>query len=366
MRAVEDQPGLRLQIVATGMHLLRRFGHTVDDIVRDGWRIDARVRMQAGAVRDTDEPLDQAIGLSKGVAGIARFLDKHQTDIVLVLGDRIEAMAAALAAVTTGKIVAHVHGGDVAPGDFDDSLRHAITKLAHIHFAATRSSMRRILRMGEQPQRVHLVGAPGLDRLVELLEEAPPKVPASGLALVVHHASGRAAATEARVMKNVLEAVRRSGLRRLIVYPNTDRGHLGVIRAIESHRRDHRVASPLVGGDPVTVVRSLPRDEYLRLLLSAEVLVGNSSSGIIEAASAGTPSVSVGHRQAGRQRAGSSVVEAQESFASIIEAIKIARRKRLKRGQRTVYGDGLSGQRIARILARTKLTPKTRQKSMTY
>ena len=144
MSTIADEPRLQLQTVVTGIHLLREFGHTVDTITRDGWRIDARVKMQEGS----DEPLDQAVGLSRGVAGIARFLERARTDIVLVLGDRIEALAGALAAVTTGRVLAHIHGGDVAPGDFDDSQRHAITKLAHLHLAATRRSARRIIRMG--------------------------------------------------------------------------------------------------------------------------------------------------------------------------------------------------------------------------
>ncbi|MCH7705352.1 MAG: UDP-N-acetylglucosamine 2-epimerase, partial [Planctomycetes bacterium] len=153
MEAINRHRRLELQLAVTGMHLLRGFGHTVNEIKRDGWRIDARVRMQRG----NDDPLDQALGLSRGIAGLARFFDAARTDVVLVLGDRIEAMAAALAAVSTGRILGHIHGGDVAPGDFDDSMRHAISKLAHVHFAATRASARRLVRMGESPQRVHHV-----------------------------------------------------------------------------------------------------------------------------------------------------------------------------------------------------------------
>ncbi|MEE9211172.1 MAG: UDP-N-acetylglucosamine 2-epimerase, partial [Phycisphaeraceae bacterium] len=145
MAAIQTHRRLRLQVVVTGMHLLHKFGHTVDQIARDGWRVDARVKMQTG----DDSPLDQAAGLSRGVLGIAKFLEQAKSEIVLVLGDRIEAMAGALAAVTTGRIVAHIHAGDVAPGDFDDSLRHAITKLAHVHLTATRCAARRVVRMGE-------------------------------------------------------------------------------------------------------------------------------------------------------------------------------------------------------------------------
>ena len=378
MQAINRERRLELQTVVTGIHLLREFGHTVDTIARDGWHIDARVPMQRGR----DEPLDQARGLARGVDGIARFLEKANTDVVLVLGDRIEAMAGALAAVTTGRTLAHIHGGDVATGDFDDGLRHAITKLAHVHFAATKQSGRRIVRLGERPENVHVVGAPGLDRLRELIAEEPgtrantgiarsqrrsaatpcataleqcrvqgestadtavahSSISQTALALVVQHASGRPAVAERRTMTAILNAVTSLGLRRLIVYPNTDRGHSGILQAIEKHTADARVQ----------VVRSWPRDDYLRALLHADVIVGNSSSGIIEAPLAGTPSVDVGQRQAGREPGGRSVVHAGESETPIRRALRQALRKRPRRGGRSVYGDGHAGQRIATILA---------------
>ena len=338
MQAIDRERRLELQTVVTGIHLLREFGHTVDTIARDGRHIDARIPMQRGR----DEPLDQARGLARGVDGIARFLEKANTDLVLVLGDRIEAMAGALAAVTTGRILAHIHGGDVATGDFDDGLRHAITKLAHVHFAATKQSGRRIGRLGEWPKNVHVVGAPGLDRLRELIAEESGIREKMGLALVVQHASGRPAVAEQRTMTAILNAVTSLSLRRLIVYPNTDRGHSGILQAIEKHTADA----------DVEVVRSWPRDDYLRALLHADVIVGNSSSGIIEAPLAGTPSVDVGQRQAGREPGGRSVVHAGESETAIRRALRQALRKRPRRGGQSVYGDGHAGQRIATILAR--------------
>jgi UDP-hydrolysing UDP-N-acetyl-D-glucosamine 2-epimerase len=340
MQAIRAEPRLQMQLVVTGIHLLRKFGHTVKLIEQDGWSIDARVRMQDGS----DSPLDQANGLSRGVAGIARFLESAKTDIVVVLGDRIEAMAGALAAVTTGRILAHVHGGDRAPGDFDDSLRHAITKLAHVHFPATREAARRITRLGESPQRVHTVGAVGLDQLREVLAASHRTRGRSGEALIIQHACGRPTATEKRTMQALLRAVASAGLHRLISYPNTDRGNRGVLQAIEQHQR----TSPR---EEVRVFRSLPRDEYLRALIHADVLVGNSSSGIIEAPLAGTPTVNVGPRQTGRQVGGPSVIHAGESGQAIHKAIEAALRKRPRPGRQTPYGDGRAGGRIARILA---------------
>jgi UDP-N-acetylglucosamine 2-epimerase (non-hydrolysing)/GDP/UDP-N,N'-diacetylbacillosamine 2-epimerase (hydrolysing) len=355
MEAIRKHRELRLQIVATGMHLLRKFGYTVNEMVRDGWHIDARIRMQAG----DDSPLDQAAGLSRGILGIAKFLESPGTDIVLVLGDRIEAMAGALAGIATGRIVAHVHGGDIAPGDLDESFRHAITKLAHVHLTATQAAKRRIIRMGEHADRVHFVGAPGLDRLMSLITDVKGDRKRSGRALVVQHPSGRKTAHERRVMSAVLKATDRAGLRSTIVYPNSDRGHSGIVEAIVAHQRHKRDGT-------VSVFRSLDRDTYLLKLLEADVLVGNSSSGIIEAPAARTPSVNVGPRQRGRERNGGSVIDANESTTSIRDAIRMALRKRPIIGKATVYGNGQAGLRIADILAALPWDDRFRHKQCSF
>ncbi len=355
MHAVAKHPHLKLQVIVTGMHLLPKFGRTIDDVRRDGWTIDSRVRMQTGR----DDAIDQAQGLSRGVAGIARYLLDAKTDIVVVLGDRIEAMAGALAAVTTGCVLAHIHGGDIAPGDLDDSVRHAITKLAHIHFAATRKSAQRIERMGEAKRRIHLVGAPGLDRLAELVQEHPPSTLDSKHALVIQHPCGRSAAHERKVMTTALNAVKAAGLERTIFYPNSDRSHRGIIEAIEKHHAQTTDGS-------VRVVRSLDYDDYLKLLMRADVLIGNSSSGIIEAATAGTPVVNIGPRQTGRERSGPSVVDAKETAQSLREALRRTFRKRPIMGRETVYGRGGVGRRIATILSKTPLDRHLRTKINAY
>ncbi|MFQ5807944.1 MAG: UDP-N-acetylglucosamine 2-epimerase [Phycisphaerae bacterium] len=355
LEAIHAHPRLELQLVVTGMHLLRKFGHTIDDILADGWRVAACVPMQSGR----DEPTDQAAGLARGVAGMARYFERAGTDIVVVLGDRIEAMAGALAAVTTGRVLAHIHGGDVAPGDFDESLRHAITKLAHVHLPATRRSTRRLLRLGEPVERIHCVGAPGLDRLRVLLAQTRPASGRSGKALVVQHAYGRAAEVEEKIASALLRVVAEAGLKRWIVYPNSDRGHPGVVRAISRHARQHPA-------DAVKVFRSLPRDEYLRALLDADVLIGNSSSGIIEAPFVGTPAVNVGERQAGRQVGGPAVVHAAESLGAIRAALRRALRKRPRPAGRNVYGDGYAAQRIATVLARLRPSPQLVRKRIAY
>lgn len=371
MRAIAAQPRLELQIAVTGIHLLPAFGRTIEDIRHDGWVIHAEVPMQRG----DDGPLDQAEGLGRGVAGLAQFFENARIDMVLVLGDRIEAMAGALAAVTTGRLLAHIHGGDVALGDFDDSLRHAISKLAHIHLAATRAAARRLVRMGEARQRVHVVGAPGLDRLRELIAEHPPRRGRSRVALVVYHASGRPAEVEERVARVVLDEVRRAGLRRRIILPNTDRGNAGVRRAIKAHAAAYRATQSRSAAAPrasldnpseVEVLASLAHDDYLRALLDADVLVGNSSSGIIEAPLAGTPSVNIGDRQASRESGGCSVISCGETAREIRAALRQALALRPRRSGRSVYGDGRAGARIAEILAKLNAVEALRRKKLTY
>lgn len=354
MEAIRTHPRLELQVVATGMHLLPQFGRTVDEIARDGFRIDARIPMQTGS----DSPTDQALGLARGIAGMAEFFQRARSDIVLVLGDRIEAMAAALAAVTTGRVLAHVHGGDVAPGDFDDSLRHAITKLAHVHFAATSQSARRIVRMGEDPRRVHVVGAPGLDRLRQLTARVPARRARSGAALVVQHPCGRPATVEERITSKLLDAVAATGLRRIVICPNSDRGHRGIVRAIKRHADQH------LDGE-VEVHRSLPRDDYLRLLLRVDMLVGNSSSGLIEAPVAGTPVVNVGDRQRGREASGPGVIHVAETRTAILAGVRRALRRRMRPAGSGTFGDGRAGWRIAAILARLRITRELLRKQIT-
>lgn len=356
LRALVADTRVDLQLIVTGMHLLPRFGHTIDEIKADGFAPSAVIPMQRGG----DDPLDQAAGLGRGVSAIAKYLQKARTDIVVVLGDRIEAMAGALAAVTTGRILAHIHGGDVAQGDFDESLRHAITKLAHMHFAATPASGHRIIRLGEDRRRVSVCGAPGLDALRSVMAGMRPR-PVTGRdshALIIHHAHGRLAAVERRIATAVFSAVRAAGLRRTIIYPNSDRGHAGVLRAISEHVRRYPAE--------VVVHRSLPRDEFLRELVNARVLVGNSSCGLIEAPFAGTPSVNVGDRQHGREPGGPSVIHTSESVSSLRTAIRRAMELHTRPGAATVYGDGRAGARIARVLIEMPLDPALLRKIITF
>jgi len=365
MRAVGETRGLALQTVATGMHLARRFGYTVREIERDGFAIDARVRMTPTA--DTNAAM--AAGVGTGIRGLAAaFADLHP-DVVLVLGDRVEAFAAATAAALSGIIVAHVHGGDRAEAGYDDYMRHAITKMAHLHFAATRASADRIARLGERRDRIRVVGAPGLDEIRTAVLPAPAALTerygldtARPYLLVVQHPVSTHADRAAREMTATLTAVARGGLPALVIYPNADAGGRAIIDVI-------RRFGGRAGSAPVAVRSSVPRLDYLALLKHAAALVGNSSSGIIEAPSFRTAVVNVGRRQAGRERA-ANVIDVEPTAADLTRGIEralndAAFRRRLARC-RSPYGTGRAGEKIARHLARAVLDDRLRRKRITY
>lgn len=368
LRALAARPRLDPRLIVTGMHLLPKFGRTIDHIRAAGWRVDAVVPMQTGRDDASAEP--QA--LAKGIAGIARALERLDCEIVLVLGDRIEAFAGACAATCGRRVLAHIHGGDRGTGDIDDLLRNAITRLAHVHFVASRDAVRRLRRMGEQAFRIHRVGAPGLDEIRPLrapgsscrdraqgradLRRLLGEVADGAYAVVSQHPSTRDNRREAATMESVLAGVEANGLRGVIIYPNSDPGHDGIIRAIR--RRAGRTAW--------RTFRSLPREDYLRVALGAAVMVGNSSSGIIESASLGINAVNVGPRQAGRLHCGPSVIDCGESTAEIRRAIRKALARRRPRPGRSVYGDGRAGERIATILERLIITPRLTWKSLAY
>lgn len=371
LRAIREHPALRLQLVVTGMHLDRAHGRTIEQIRRDGWTIDATVPWRA-AKNDLGQLARQTGQATARLAGVFADLDP---DIVLVVGDRVEAFAAATAGHLSGRVVAHVHGGDRALGQVDDALRHAITKLAHLHFPATKESADRIVKLGEDAWRVHRVGSPGLDGITAdawAIDDCLPLLNKSQrywgrytdhkqlgrYALLLLHPTDPDDAAEHRRARLVLKITRDMGFDfTVVVWPNNDPGCRGIMRAWEDQQ-----------GQPGTVfVHDLPRSAFLGLLRDAAVLVGNSSSGIIEAGSFGTPVIDVGPRQAGRER-GENVTTVPFRRAEIRAALeRVWSDGRPRRyPKKNPYGKGDTARRIARILATAKLSPQLRRKLIAY
>ena len=347
LRTIAKQPGLRLQIVATGMHLDRSRGHSLDDIRADGWTLDAITPWRAPG----NTPSATAAATGAAMASLARAFDELQSDVVLVVGDRVEAFAAAAAAHVAGRLLAHVHGGDRALGQVDDSLRHAITKLAHVHFPATRQSADRLLKLGEDRWRIVRAGSPGLDGI--RADAAPwpaiieqfPGLSRRRFALLLLHPQTSDDRAEQRLAAGLHDAALGAGFDRLvIVYPNNDPGSAGIARCWDAVR-DSRIQ----------LRRNLNRAMFLGLLRDAAVLAGNSSSGIIEAASFGTPVIDIGSRQAGRER-GANVLHVPSNASAISRAFRPVWRKGdpIRFPARNIYGTGGAGNRIAKALARIK------------
>jgi UDP-hydrolysing UDP-N-acetyl-D-glucosamine 2-epimerase len=359
LRAIQAHPSLELQLLVTGMHLDRAHGRSIDGIRKEGWRVDATVPWPRSTT-----PAANAASTGAAIAGIAKSLERLQSDVVLVVGDRVEAFAAAAAGHVGGRIVAHVHGGDRALGQVDDSLRHAITKLAHVHFPATVESAARLIKLGEGRWRVRRVGSPGVDGIRDAaatpreVADAFPEVERQRFALLVLHPTVTDEAIEQQTAEMVLRATKSVGVPRIvIVHPNNDPGGGGIARCWDAHGRDERLV----------IRRDVPRRLFLGLMRDAAVLVGNSSSGIIEAASFGTPVVDIGPRQAGRERS-ANVTHVPAQAKAVKAALKsIWRDGRPRRSPaRNVYGGGGAGKRIAAELARLSVDDRLLRKLIAY
>jgi UDP-hydrolysing UDP-N-acetyl-D-glucosamine 2-epimerase len=335
MRAIASRPGLELAVVAAGSHLVLP-ALTFRDVKAD-FNIAGIVPMQV-AGRSGRAADVEAVG--KGVARFGRVFEDLSPEWVVVLGDRIEAFAAASAASIGGRALAHIHGGDRAEGVADEAMRHAITKLAHLHLAATPASRERLVRMGEPARFVRLVGSPAIDDLASF---APINDDAFGElgspdTLLLMHPIGRSDEAEEAAAGALIEAARHRRL--LALMPNLDPGRAGIARAIEQ--------------SGVTALQHMPRAQFIgllkRLAASRGLLLGNSSAGLLEAAALGLPVVDVGMRQGGRERCGNVVHVDQEYPEPVRAAIDRALALDLSSLEHP-YGDGHAGEHIAKALS---------------
>jgi UDP-hydrolysing UDP-N-acetyl-D-glucosamine 2-epimerase len=358
LEALRGTPGITLQLYVAGAHLSPRFGSTVRAIEAGGWPISARIETTSAS----DEAVDVAAGVGAGVAGFARAFARGRPELLVLLGDRTEMLAAAVAALPLVIPVAHLHGGEVTEGAIDEQARHAITKLAHLHFPAAEPYARRIRQMGEEPWRVHCVGAPGLDRFArraamsreELAHRIGLPLRRPTLIVTFHPVTlepGEAGA-HCTELAGALEMVDGDVI---ITYPGADTAYDAVIRRLES----------LAATRPGTrMIPALGDDGYHALLQEADVMVGNSSSGLIEAPSFALPVVNVGIRQRGRVRA-ANVIDVGHGREEIAAGIRRALEPGFRAGLRGLvnpYGDGHAAPRIARVLREAELGPRLLRK----
>jgi len=350
LREIAGRQGLRARLYVTGAHLSSTFGRTVDQIAADGFTPDVQIPMAV----DDDSPAGVARAIGAGTAAFADVFAADRPDVLVVYGDRFEMYTAALAALPFKLPVAHVTGGDVTEGAIDDTLRHSMTKLSHLLFVANEEAARRVRQLGEESHRVHVTGDPLIDHLESVVRAGLPDrlevarrfgLDPNGRNLVVtyHPVTLQYAETRTHVGA-LLDALTRIDARMLFTYPNADTAGRTIIEAIETFCRRHPRAQVVVNAGPAG---------YVSLLAHVDALVGNSSSGLIEAPSFELPAVNVGIRQRGRVR-GRNVIDCGNGVDEILEAIHLALAPETRRdlkGCSNPYGDGRAAPRIVDGLA---------------
>ena len=359
MRAIKAHPDLQLQLVVGASALLDRFGSVADIVEADGFKADDRVYM----LIEGETPVTMAKSTGLGLLELPTVLERLSPDAVITIGDRFETMATAVAAAYTNIPLAHTMGGEVS-GTIDESIRHAVTKLAHIHFPASKLAGENIIRMGEDPSTVHVVGCPRVDMVAEVLNDGRGKPvtweefqPWQGVGptldfgepflMVSQHPVTTEFNQAEWQINQTLGAVAALHMQTLMFWPNADAGQDAISRGIRKFRESSR------GKDFLHVVKNLPVELYMRLMAQCACIVGNSSSAVREGAFIGTPAVNVGTRQYGRER-GANIMDVPYDVEAILNATK----RQVANGRYpcdTTYGDGRAGERIADILAIAEL-----------
>lgn len=350
MRMIDDDPSLELQVIVTDMHLNQTFGYTVQEVQRY-----VQIAEQVSMDQKGDTAVDRAEALGRCISGMAAALDRLRPDIVVLLGDRSETLATAFTCVEMGIPLAHIQAGDQS-GGLDDIHRAAITKLSHLHFSQTELQGRRVLALGEEPWRVTVSGAPYIDRIVAQQFTDPATIrsrfsleASAPTCVVLQHSDTYEPHKSYDSMRATLEAVRDNSAQAIVCYPCSDQGYAGVIRAIEEFQDE----------PGFHVQQNVDSVDFLGLLAIASVMVGNSSSAIIEAPYFELPAVNVGNRQRGRER-GANVIDVEPSREAIASGLQRATSSEFRdwlRGQAKPFGDGTASERIVEVLRTVTMGP---------
>ena len=353
LQALANHPDVDLKLIVLASHLSPEFGHTVREIEKDGLAVAARLECLLSS--DSDVGMAKSIGV--GVLSLADCLAAIRPDVLLLIADRYEMLSPAVVALALRIPIAHIEGGEISRGAIDDAVRNALTKMSHVHFTSTSGARARVIAMGEEPWRVHRAGAPSLDHLrkSKLLSKAevekklqidltPP------IAIVAYHPVTLLPNPNAEA-DELFAALTQCPHQLIFCHPNADAGGRDLSQRI-------RLFLASRGGGQLFV--NLPAVEYWSLLRHADILIGNSSSGIMESASFALPTINVGMRQEGRERA-RNVLDAEPLAASILQQLHKADSQSFRAslsGMTNPYGDGEAAERIAHVL--TTLPPRDR------
>lgn len=359
MHAIQKADNIELSVIATGMHLMARFGLTINEIKKDGFRIDEEVLVS--------EDEDISISFGQMVIGISKALKKIKPNFILVLGDRFEALAATIAARANNIIVAHIHGGDkTTSGHIDESIRWAISKFAHLHFVATTQSKNRLIQSGEEDFRIYQVGSPALDVILNKKLKPTSQIAKyfnlnlnEPIVVVLQHPVSLEAKQAGIQIEKTLLAIKELDTQTIIIYPNSDAGAIEMIEKIEKYRDLPHIQ----------IYKNITHAFYLGLLKIASVLVGNSSSGIIEAPSFKLPVVNIGSRNVGREHAENVIFvdyDERQIVAGIKKALFDEKFKEKVKSVTSPYGNGKASSRIVEVLSNISFDKKLFTKQITY
>ncbi len=366
-RRLHEDPRFEFGIVVTGPHLSDRFGSTARFIEEDGFPIVGRIYN----LLDTDRKIGRIASIGLQIPSLANLLDQERPDLVLVAGDREEAITVTMTCAFLDLAVAHFFGGDIAKdGNIDNSVRYAASKFAHLHFPTLPQHRETLLRLGEESERIFVVGNPALDRLIEtpsmereaVLESlGAPALGDRPYCVLIQHPIITQTERQQDHIRRTLEAVLNSGVYCFANYPNSDAGFGPIVRELQAAAAAHPEA--------IALFTNLDRLRYVNLLRHAAFLIGNSSSGILEVASLGLPAINVGERQRGRVHGGNVlfVDHDTEQIARAIDRVlrdeaflaEVARRE-------NPYGDGHSAEKIVEVLAQVEITDALLHKNITY
>ena len=363
MRAIDEHEKLELILLVGASAIISRYGEVSKLIEHDGFKPSGKFHM----LIEGGSPTTMAKSTGLGLVEIPNLFERFKPDIVVTVGDRFETMATTLAAAYMNIPLAHTMGGEVS-GTIDESIRHAITKFAHIHFPACKGARDRIIKLGENPKHVHMVGCPRIDLVAELLSDDnfginnnlfslgvgnPVDLDKPFVLISQHPVTTEFGEGEQQIL-NTLEAVKSINIPAIILWPNSDAGSDDISQGIRKWRERKL-------DDNMHFFKNLPIEDYILLMNKTSCLVGNSSSGIREGAFIGTPVVNIGTRQNARDR-GKNVIDVNYSKIEIMEALS-AQLKHGKYQSEAIYGDGNAGKKIADFLYKENVSI---QKTITY
>ena len=360
IKEISKSKKLELYLLVTGMHLSKKFGYTINEIKKDKIPIHAKIKM----IPSGNTPYDMSVSLGKGIVGFSKIFKKIKPDLNVVLGDRDEALASALAASHMNIPNAHIHGGEISQG-IDEYNRHAITKISNIHFAATKKSKERIIKMGENRRNVILTGSPSIDEIkmskISSKHELEKKYLVDldkPLFLLIQHPVTTEFEKSDLQIKMTLDALSKLKNQTIAILPNSDAGNEQIINQLRIFSKKCNF---------LKVFPNLPRNDYLGFLRHCSALIGNSSSGIIEGSYLHTPVVNIGIRQLGREKDVNVIDVPIFSKYLILNALKKSLKKKNKKIKNSsIYGTGNASKKIVQYLETIPINLQMIQKKLVY